>query len=290
MNPAAAFPRLRRAVRSLGLAGCLFAPLPAAAERIVTLGASVTETVFAIGAGDLVVARDASSLFPAAARALPDVGYFRTIGAEGVLALRPTLILAASGTGPDSQVSLLKNSGVPFVHLDAKPSADSTLAMIAAVGRATGCPAEAEALATRLRARFAEAAALSARSPRPPKVAILMGAGALQVSFEGTAAHALIGLAGGVNPFTGHQGYKPAAAEELLAADPDFIFLATRDEDLAGPAFGEPAAAPGWLRATRAAQTGRLRTLNMTYYLVFGPRSGDAVLAFARAIHGGLSP
>lgn len=272
----------------LWLLATVIPPGAAAAERIVSLGASITETVFALGGEARLVARDASSLFPEAATKLPDVGYFRTIGAEGVLAQNPTLILAAQGTGPENQVALLKNSGVRFVHLDAKPSAESTFAMVAAVGREIGREPQAEGLTASLRARFAEAAALAARSPHPPKVAVLMGAsgGVFQAAFDGTAGSAVIALAGGVNPFRRFDGYKNTSAEELLAADPDFIFIATRSGEVAGPAFGSPKKAPDWLLATRAARTGRLFTLDMTYYLVFGPRSGDAVLAFARTIHG----
>lgn len=273
-------------LRFLGLIAAM-SPHAFSAERIVSLGGSVTETIFALGAGDLVVARDASSLIPAAVNALPDVGYFRTIGAESVLAQKPTLIFAAQGTGPENQVEILKKSGVRFIHLEAKPSAESTLAMIAEVGAAVDRPKEAAALAGKLRAQFAEAAALARRSARPPKVAVLMGAGAgvFQAAFDGTAGAALIALAGGVNPFTGVAGYKPTSAEELIAADPDFIFVGTRTGPALGAKFGELPGVPDSLRGTRAAQTGRLRTFDMTYYLVFGPRSGEAVLEFARTLH-----
>src|SRR6187402_2911635 len=61
-----------------------------ALQRIVSLGAPVTETVYAIGAGAAVVARDQSSMFPDEVLVKPNVGYFRTINAEGVLAQNPT--------------------------------------------------------------------------------------------------------------------------------------------------------------------------------------------------------
>lgn len=266
------------------------APGTRAAERVVSLGGSVTETLFALGAGDLVVARDASSVFPEAVHALPDVGYFRTIGAEGVLARQPTLIFAAQGTGPENQVAILKGSGVRFVHLDAQPSAQSVLTMIATVGAAVGRADAAAALEARLRGQFAAAQELARRSPRPPRVVVLLGAGAgaYQAAFDGTAGGALVALAGGVNPFTGVSGYKPAATEELLAADPDFIFIGTRGGSARGAAFGELSTVPPALAGTRAARERRLRTFDMTYYLVFGPRIGEAVLAFATALHAGL--
>jgi iron complex transport system substrate-binding protein len=264
-------------------------PTASGAERVVALGAPVTETVFALGAGDQLVARDASSLFPEAALRLPDVGYFRTISAEGVLAMRPTLILAAQGTGPDAQVDLLERSGVRLVQVGARTSAESTLAMIAAVGRALRRESEAAALVATVQMQFAEAAARAAQSGRRPKVVVLMGAsggsGVLQAAFDGTAGSALIELAGGANPFRGYTGYKTISAEELLAADPDHVFIATRGGSAWGWSLGEPANPPDWLRSSRAAREGRLRSLDMTYYLVFGPRSGEAALALAEVLH-----
>ena len=75
------------------------APLSLAAEsypeahNIITIGGPVTETVFALGEGDRVVARDTTSLYPEEVNALPDVGYMRQLSAEGVLSLGPDLII-----------------------------------------------------------------------------------------------------------------------------------------------------------------------------------------------------
>src|SRR5690606_33392795 len=80
--------------------GLLFLQPAFAAERIVTLGGDVTEIVFALGAGAAVVATDVSSVHPAAAAALPKLGYQRTLSAEGVLAQAPTLTLASDEAGP----------------------------------------------------------------------------------------------------------------------------------------------------------------------------------------------
>ncbi|VTR57591.1 Hemin-binding periplasmic protein hmuT precursor [Serratia fonticola] len=72
-----------------------FAPSPGAVHRpgvsisrrggreIVSIGGDVTEIAFALGAGDEVVARDSTSLHPAAVQKLPDVGYMRQLNAEG---------------------------------------------------------------------------------------------------------------------------------------------------------------------------------------------------------------
>jgi iron complex transport system substrate-binding protein len=249
----------------------------AAPERIVSLGGSVTEIVFALGAGDQVVARDASSVFPAEVRALPDVGYFRTIGAEGVLAQKPTLILAALGTGPSAQVDLLESSGVTFVHLDAHNSAETVLANITRLGEILHREAEADALAGKLRAQLAAVkAAASAEARRPVRAVFLMSMNetATQAAYDGTAADALIELAGGENLLGGLVGYKPLNAEALLALDPDVIFYGVNQT----APHGTP---PAWIRETRAGRAGRVHALDLGYHLTFGPRLGDAVTEVA---------
>jgi iron complex transport system substrate-binding protein len=262
---------------------CLFAAIPGlgiSAERIVCLGGAVTETVFALGAGDQVVARDTSSVFPPSVHRLPDVGYFRTIGAEGVLAQRPTLILAAQGTGPAPQVDLLKSSGVRFVHLDSRHSAEALLANVARLGEVLHHEDAAAALVEKLRAQLDTVRTRTAAS-EPPRVVFLMSMNetATQAAYDGTAATALIALAGGVNPLTDLTGYKPLNAEALLALDADVILYGVN------PMMPQATRPPAWLQGTRAGRAGRIHALDLGYHLAFGPRLGDAVTEVAALLH-----
>jgi iron complex transport system substrate-binding protein len=78
--------------------------------RIISAGGSITEILFALGLGDTLVGVDTSSLYPEAANELPKIGYFRSMGAEGLMSLRPDIIIAAKGAGPKAalkQVSML---------------------------------------------------------------------------------------------------------------------------------------------------------------------------------------
>jgi iron complex transport system substrate-binding protein len=261
----------------------LFVAIPSAGlatERIVSLGGSVTETVFALGAGEEVVARDTSSVYPPVIHTLPDVGYFRTIGAEGVLAQKPTLILAAQGTGPAPQVELLKNSGVTFVHLDARYSAGTVLANITRLGKVLHRETEAAALTEKLRAQL-DAVRTRTASAKPPRVIFLMSMNeaATQAAYDGTAATALITLAGGQNPLTGLNGYKPLNAEALLALDPDVILYGLN------PMMPQAVKPPAWLMETRAGRANCIHGLDLGYHLSFGPRLGDAVTEVAAILH-----
>ena len=104
-------------------------------RRIVSLGGSVTETVFALGAGADVIAVDQSSLFPEQVRSLPQVGYFRRLSAEGVLSLAPDLILASEGSGPPPVIDQLEASGVRIVWVEDGYGPDAAIGKIRTVAR-----------------------------------------------------------------------------------------------------------------------------------------------------------
>jgi iron complex transport system substrate-binding protein len=255
------------------------APAASAPQRIVTLGAAVTETVFALGAGAQVVARDTSSTYPEATRALPDVGYFRTFGAEGVLALRPTLILAAHGAGPPEQLELLRASTIPLRHFNSPPGLDSTLALITETGAALQLDTEAAALAANLRAELASAAALRAGRPAL-RVLLLLGApggASVQAAGDRTAAAAFLALCGADNAAAGQPGYRTASAEGVIGLAPDVIFVGI-DPSAPGHTL------PDWLANTPAGLAGRVHSLPLSY-LAFGPRLGGAVEATTRLLY-----
>lgn len=97
-------PLARLAAASAGLLSVLALPALADshpdASRVLSLGGSVTEIVYALGQQDRLIGRDTTSSFPAEVQALPDVGYVRALSPEGVLSVQPDLILAEEGRAP----------------------------------------------------------------------------------------------------------------------------------------------------------------------------------------------
>jgi len=87
------------------------------ATRIVTLGGNVTEIVYALGMEDSLIGTDISSRYPDRAAQLPSVGYYRQLPVEGILRLRPEIILASEHAGPEHVLTQLQASGVaPLFH------------------------------------------------------------------------------------------------------------------------------------------------------------------------------
>ncbi len=98
---------------------CFFPPARSMQGSIITLGGDVTEIVFALGAGDRVIARDTTSEHPPQVTQLPDVGYLRLLNAEGLLSLQPSLILASELAYPSAVLSQISAAGIPVVTVSA---------------------------------------------------------------------------------------------------------------------------------------------------------------------------
>jgi ABC-type hemin transport system substrate-binding protein len=109
----------------LFMTGQLFTMSAAAQEqRVVSVGGAITEIIYALGAEKKLVAVDTTSLHPKAALLLPKVGYMRTLSAEGVLSMRPSLVLATSEAGPPPVIAQLKSAGVKLDIVSADHSFD----------------------------------------------------------------------------------------------------------------------------------------------------------------------
>ena len=255
-------------------------------QRVVTLGSDVTEIVHALGEGKRLVGRDATSIFPEEANALPNVGYFRQLGAEGVLSLKPDLILAATLAGPAETLKQIEGTGVKIVTMPDAMSPEGVLRKVEIVAGALGVPEKGADLAGKLRQRFDEAAKQIAAMSGKPKVLFIIaaGGGAPMAAGTRTAADALIALAGGENVFAVHSGYKAVSLEATAAAAPEAI--AMMDQTLGNLGGVDGVTGHPALRLTPAAKTGRIIARDGSYLLTFGPRLPEAMADFARAIRG----
>ncbi len=268
----------------LALVACALAAAPVAAEpprRVAVAGSGLTEIVYALGAADRLVAVDTTSQFPAAARRLPQLGYLRALGAEGIASVRPDVLLAAEEAGPPATMAQLTAAGVRVVRAGDGYDAASVGARILAIGKALELETQAAALAGAVEADFASLARDVAGLKRKRVLFVLSaGGGAPMAAGRETAAASIIELAGATNAVDAYRGYKPLSPEALLAARPDAI-LAT-DQTIAalgGLAAFQALAQFATLRGTQVV------TLDAVYLLGFGPRTAHAAHALARALH-----
>jgi iron complex transport system substrate-binding protein len=262
----------------------------AAAERIVSIGGGITEIVYALGAEQRLVAVDSTSTWPRAADALPDVGYMRRLSAEPILSLRPDLVIAAETSGPESALAQLRDAGVEVALIPDPPTTAGLLAKIAEVGRLVGREDEAAALAERVAGELEAVQAAVGKLAARPRVLFLISAGhgAPMAAGAGTAAQAIIELAGGQNAIAGYAGYKPLSPEAAVAAAPEVVLAMA--ETAAGIGGPDALLELPEVRLTPAAQAHRVVTMEGLLLLGFGPRTADAVRRLAAALHPGFAP
>jgi iron complex transport system substrate-binding protein len=258
-------------------------------QRIVSVGGALTEILYLLGVEDRLVGVDSTSQWPAAAAAFPQVGYQRSLAAEGLLSLRPDLVLVTEAAGPPAVLEQIRATGVAVRVIAAPASPAGLLEKVRALAAATGTEAVGARVADRLAAeldRGADAVAGAIRAaPFRPRVVFLLSAarGAPLAAGRDTAADALIALAGGINPLADMAGYKPLNAEALIAAAPDLLLLGTRTFDGLGGTDGV-LALPG-VAATPAGQVRRVVALDDLLLLGFGPRLPEAITALAAELY-----
>lgn len=285
-----ALPLTRRGfltLTALGLASALSAPRVRAsgAPRVVSIGGAITECVYALGQAHLLVGADSTSLYPAAAQALPRVGYLRSLSAEGLLSLAPRLILAAEGAGPPMVVAQVRRAGVQWVTLADGHTPQAPADKLRAVGAALDQPGRAAERIRQFEAEWAHTrTALAGLRGRPRAIFVMAHGGpTLNLAGRDTAAEAMLGLAGCDNPLE-FTGYKTISAEALLAAAPEVIVTTTQSLDGLG-GQGALLARPG-IADTPAARRRHVVALDALLLLGFGPRLPQAVWQVALRARG----
>lgn len=254
-------------------------------QRIVAIGGSLTEIVYALGQEDRLIARDTTSVFPQKALALPDVGYMRALSPEGVLSVDPDLILTLEGSGPPEAMDVIRSASVPVVTVPESFDREGVLAKVAAVGEALGVEDEAAELAKRIDTDLQAAGEAASGIDDPARVLFIlsMEGGRVMASGTDTAADGMIRLAGGENAITDYPGYKQLTDEAIVTAAPDVILMMDRGGNL-DPAPVDLSTQPA-LAATPAGEAGRVIRMDGAYLLGFGPRTADAAKELAAKLH-----
>lgn len=262
------------------------ADTPQAPADVLSIGGSVTEIVAALGQAHRLKARDTTSSYPPAVANLPDVGYMRALSPEGVLSVGPSLILTEDGAGPPEALDVIRAANIELVEVPDALSVAGILRKIEIVGETLGVPERAAGLMAEVGADLSEALAEAERPGEDKKRVLFVlstQGGKINASGTGTAADALIRMAGGVNAVSDYEGYKQITDEAVGLAAPDVILMMDRGGDH-GVADDELFAMPA-VRLTPAAQTRSIVRMDGLLMLGFGPRTAQAVQMLNDALY-----
>jgi iron complex transport system substrate-binding protein len=256
------------------------------AQRIVSLAPSNTEILFALGAGDQVVAREDFSNYPPEAVDLPSVGgSMMTYNLEELTSHTPDLILLSPLTPPE-QVEAMQVI-TPNVFVVPNPTdLEGLYTNLLNVGALTGKTNEAEVLVSDLRARAAAVIEKTAGVTDRPKVFYELDAtdpAKPWTAGPGTFIDLLINLAGGQNLGAVLSGeWAQISQEELIVQNPDVILLG--DALYGGITAESVAARPGW-DGIAAVQNQRVEPFNDDLVSRPGPRMIEGLETLAKMLH-----
>ncbi|HEV7980034.1 ABC transporter substrate-binding protein [Amycolatopsis sp.] len=250
-------------------------------ERIVSLSPSATETLFAVGAGQQVVAVDSASTFPEQAPRTTLSGL--TPDPEAIASHKPDLVIVSSDV--TNLTAALEKTGTKTLVLPDAKTLDAAYAQFARLGEVTGHKAEGEDLARRTKADIDK---LVADTPKPAKP--LSYYHELDQTYYSVTSATFLGslyqrfgltnIADGADP-TASGGYPQLSAEKIIQADPALIFLA--DTKCCGQNAQTVAARPGWNTLT-AVKSSHVFPLDDDIASRWSPRITDLARAISAAV------
>jgi iron complex transport system substrate-binding protein len=253
--------------------------VPRPPERIVSIGPSITEFLFALGAGPRVVGVDDFSDEPAAAKQLVKVGGIK-VNFEQVIALKPDIVLSVKFS--DGTIERLAGAGLLVLVVDPQTIGDVARTAVL-LGRVVG--GGGDVMARDIEKRVDDVRSKTSSAPAKPRVYHEIDASDPTKIFTvgpGSYIHDLIEVAGGQNiAARATSAYPQLSAEEILRGDPEIIVLAAADYS-AKPE--QVAARSGWAQIS-AVKNDRIVSIAPNLINRPGPRVGEAAEAYARLVH-----
>jgi len=248
--------------------------------HIVSLSATATEMLFAIDAGSQVTAVDETSNYPANAPKT-NLSSFKP-NAEAIAAKQPDLVVLSDDL--DHIVDQLKTLKIPVYVAPAAKTLDDSYAQIADLGKLTGHPQEATALANQMRDDIGKLVKDAPRRATPATFYYELDDTYYSVTsktFIGSlfASVGLVNIADGSG--TASNPYPQLSAENIVKANPDLIFLA--DTKCCGQSLATVGKRAGWSNLN-AVKSGQVIALDDDIASRWGPRVVDLLRAITTAM------
>lgn len=245
-------------------------------QRWVSAGGALSEWVSVLGAESKLVGVDTTSQHPETLKSLPSIGYQRQLSAEGILSLKPDVLIGTEEMGPPPVLAQIRNAGVPVEMFSAEADLPTLEATLTHLGRLLGDEAKAEQVLKAYQQQLDEQqqhVKLLQTNHKAPGVLLLLGhaGGKPLIAGKDTAADWLLTQAGGRNLAT-HEGYKTFSVEALAGLNPDVLVFA--DRSLTGDEARKALMKENPILASlKAAKEGRIYELDPTLLVGgLGPR------------------
>lgn len=252
--------------------------------RIITAGSAMTETVCALGDCDKIVATDRTSLYPEKVQSLPSIGYRSTISAEGIIALKPTILIVEKDYVEDAVVKQIQSTGIKVVAIARSYDLSGTKDLIRSIAKELNKKSQGEQIIAKIESQLAEANAIVKRSKSSPKVLCIYNRGTQSFDVAGNRTFSnILPFVGATPAVTGVEGYKALNTEALIASNPDYLLMFESGVKSLGGVEGV-LKVPG-VNQTTAGKKKQVIAMDGIKLSNFGPRLGEAVKELATILY-----
>lgn len=200
-------------------------------NRIISTDASATSLLFYLGMQDQLIAIDVTSKLPDSFKPLPNIGYHRNLSAEGLLSLKPSLVVGSELMGPSHIVPTLIKANVQVIQLTPAKTATALKKNIQTIANVLDKPTQGQKLNNRISQKLAS---LHKNALKSERIAFLlsMDPSKLRMAGKGTNGAAIIQLLGAKN-VAEFENYQNVSAESLMALNPSVILVVGRSHSAA---------------------------------------------------------
>jgi iron complex transport system substrate-binding protein len=250
--------------------------VPEKIDRVISLAPSLTEMIFAAGAGDKLVGVTTYCNYPPEAAAIEKIGDTQTPNIERIIALKPQVVFVSTASQLEAFMQTLNEQAIA-VYVTNPKSLDEILGNIRQLGEILGTSKQADDAATALtmradsvlkKAKYDGDPSAAANRDRP-RVFVQISNDPLFTIGTDSFLTKLVEQAGGVSVTKDvPSGYPKLSKETAAALDPDIIFLSDSEDNR------EPNAA---FKNSKAVRNGHVYRINADIISRPGPRLVDAL-------------
>ena len=255
-------------------------------SRIIVLNEAIAEIVVSLGMKDSIIGRDATTTLASLAD-VTEVSNGHDISAESVLALRPSVVIGDTRTGPPEALQQLRGAGVAVLIAPEVWTLSELPSRVEMISNALGIPQAGEDLVNLTQRAIDDALNNVGAYASTPRVAFLYVRGTASVYLlggSGSGADELVAATGAIDvgALNGLSAFTPLTAEAIVQSDPDVLLVMTRGLDSVGGIDGL-LALPG-VSSTRAAAARAVIAVDDDLLLSFGPRTGALIARLAEIL------
>ena len=256
--------------------------------RVVCISKHLTEMMFALGKGHDIVACDLTSTYPDSAKLLPTVGYHRALNPEGIISMKPDLVIHSNDIGPANVIPQIEKVGLKIQTFGAANTYDSAKIVLMELARYFGAEARADSIINKMDADMQKVELMQKLVKDTPKVMIIHYGQAnnnfFVMSGRRGAADKMIAYAGGKSAIYDAKGARQLSAEAIAAANPDIIIATNFGYDKMGGTIDGFKTVPG-VALTNAAKNGKIYRFEEHDLVYFGPRTPENILKLMNLLH-----